>query len=126
MQNVIKALNDRQHALLESPTGTGKTLSLLCASLGWLNSQSEHHRLNNIPMMPIKIIYTSRTHTQLDQVKRELQNTPYAPKCVSLASRDHLCVHEMKQRYSGERLNKKCRAIKYECQYYKQINTQKD
>jgi regulator of telomere elongation helicase 1 len=115
MQYVIKALTEKQHALLESPTGTGKTLSLLCASLGWLNTEREKHRILNIPMPSIKIIYSSRTHSQLDQVKRELMNTAYSPKSVSLASRDHLCVHEMKQRYSGEKLNKKCRIIKYEC-----------
>ena len=36
MEKVLVCLEDKKFGLLESPTGTGKTLALLCSSLAWL------------------------------------------------------------------------------------------
>lgn len=39
MDKALKALDTKANALLEAPTGSGKTLSLLCAALAWQRQQ---------------------------------------------------------------------------------------
>uniref|UniRef100_A0A671QR57 Regulator of telomere elongation helicase 1 n=1 Tax=Sinocyclocheilus anshuiensis TaxID=1608454 RepID=A0A671QR57_9TELE len=41
-----------------------------------------------------KIIYASRTHSQLTQVINELKNTSYRPKICVLGSREQLCINQ--------------------------------
>ena len=91
MKKVIQSAEGSQNALLESPTGTGKTLSLLCATLSWLKKERERHGSKDFGLP--QIIYCSRTHSQLQQVQRELRATVYDPRTVLLASRDNLCIH---------------------------------
>ncbi|XP_060530733.1 regulator of telomere elongation helicase 1 homolog [Cylas formicarius] len=125
MEKVIECLQDECVGVLESPTGTGKTLSLLCSSLAWLETkkaqiQAQHKmplfngteneflvELNNelgakggklasgrsFLGLPT-VIYSSRTHTQLQQAMQELKRTSYKYMRASvLASRDQLCIH---------------------------------
>ncbi|XP_015281766.1 PREDICTED: Fanconi anemia group J protein [Gekko japonicus] len=41
MNAIVKGLNSQQHCLLESPTGSGKSLALLCSALSWQRSLYE-------------------------------------------------------------------------------------
>lgn len=110
MAKVLDALHLAENALLESPTGTGKTLCLLCATLAWQRQQARSLPLNsqtndaaslaalsasteNKPRRVPTILYASRTHSQLSQVVRELRGTRYRPRHAVLGSREQMCVN---------------------------------
>ena len=133
----------KSNALLESPTGTGKTLSLLCSSLAWLESihvnqlpsqlsgfqndinfvQNNFGVFNNLP----RIIYSSRTHAQLSQAIREMKRTYYKTfPAVVLGSRDQLCLNNEVQKL--ESISAKNLLCKYKintksCPYYYEYET---
>lgn len=46
MSKVIECIQNETTAVLESPTGTGKTLSLLCSSLAWLQLKKAQIQVN--------------------------------------------------------------------------------
>lgn len=68
----MKAMKNNKYAALEMPTGTGKTLSLLCSTLAYIEEMRK--KTGN---KDIKLVYTSRTHSQLSQVRKEIKKSPY-------------------------------------------------
>ncbi|VDN52579.1 unnamed protein product [Dracunculus medinensis] len=131
MKKVIESLKNGWNAALESPTGTGKTLCLLCASIAFVR-----HLKSKIPVDEVdkdiaslypKILYSSRTHSQLAQVIRELNKTIYRDtKTVTLASRDILCIHENVQKEANNIIKSMvCRNLvkKRKCHYFNEYDS---
>ncbi|OCH93459.1 DNA repair helicase [Obba rivulosa] len=50
MKHLYSSIEDRKIAILESPTGTGKTLSLLCGSLTWLADEQARARKGELSL----------------------------------------------------------------------------
>lgn len=118
IKHVLTAILEKKNALLESPTGTGKSLALLVAALAYLQT---HRR-------PQKIIYMSRTHSQLTQVIKELKKTVYRPLMTIHASKDHLCVNSELSHTKGAVRNRECESLmsRKKCPYYENLKARRD
>ena len=98
MSKTLEAVATKQTALLESPTGTGKTLCLLTATLAYaLPRPSELEKPT--------VVYASRTHAQLSQAVKALRATVYQPKVAVVGSREHLCGHPRVSKLRGAAQN---------------------
>lgn len=97
MESVVRSLQTGKNCALESPTGTGKTLCLLCACLGYTMENSIS-----------TIYYSTRTHSQISNVIKELRKTIYKTKIAIISSREHSCINETLSEFHGGELNNQC------------------
>lgn len=94
MLELKKGLDAKGHCLLEMPSGTGKTISLLSLIVAYMIAN---------PLSVTKLIYCSRTVPEIEKVVEELKKLVayyerergQKPKMVGLvlSSRKNLCIH---------------------------------
>ncbi len=80
------------------------------------------------PAVAPKIIFSSRTHSQLSQAIKEALSTSYAPKICVLGSRDQLCINEEVMKVeSNSAKTQICRqkTAKRQCEFYNNIDATK-
>ena len=100
MKEVFKVLQGKESGLLESPTGTGKSLVALVSVLSYM--------LENKSQRDLKALYMSRTHSQLSQVVKELRKTAYKFSMGIMGSRDQLCVNSELDSLKGPAKKQAC------------------
>nr|XP_047125665.1 regulator of telomere elongation helicase 1 isoform X2 [Hydra vulgaris]XP_047125666.1 regulator of telomere elongation helicase 1 isoform X2 [Hydra vulgaris] len=161
MEKVITCLQKGLNGLLESPTGTGKTLCLLCATLGWRETYVARLQLERVGKLQQnafsdslgstlgeasgeknaggswergfldvpKIIYASRTHSQITQCVNELKNTRYVPKICVLGSREQMCINSevMREENNNGKVHMcRIKVAGKQCFFYNNLEASKD
>ncbi|RMJ24482.1 dna repair helicase [Aspergillus sp. HF37] len=112
MCDLKKTLDAGGHCVLEMPSGTGKTVSLLSLIIAYQQHYPEHR----------KLIYCSRTMSEIEKALAELkalmkfrtQQLGYTEdfRAMGLTSRKNLCLHpSVKREKSGTVVDARCRSL---------------
>ncbi|CAN6670644.1 general transcription and DNA repair factor IIH helicase subunit XPD [Trichomonascus vanleenenianus] len=112
MSDIKKTLDVGGNCILEMPSGTGKTVSLLSLTVAYQMHYPEHR----------KIVYCSRTMSEIEKALHELKNLmKYRAKelgyeeefrGLGLSSRKNLCLHPtVRREKKGNIVDEKCRAM---------------
>ncbi|CAG0887361.1 unnamed protein product, partial [Darwinula stevensoni] len=113
MVELKRALDAKGHCLLEMPSGTGKTVSLLSLIVAYIKTN---------PTDLTKLIYCSRTVPEIEKALEELrklvefyaQETGENPNIIGLAlsSRKNLCIHpEVSKERDGKVVDGRCHSM---------------
>jgi len=112
MCDLKKTLDAGGNAVLECPSGSGKTVSLLSLIVAYQLHHPEHR----------KLIYCSRTMSEIEKALAELKNLmAYREKekgqreefrALGLTSRKNLCLHPaVRREKKGNVVDARCRAL---------------
>lgn len=112
MTDIKRTLDVGGNCILEMPSGTGKTVSLLSITVAYQMSFPERR----------KIIYCSRTMSEIEKALAELRNLmDYRAKVLGyredfrglgLTSRKNLCLHpDVRKERKGAVVDEKCRSL---------------
>eukprot|EP00834_Sanchytrium_tribonematis_P003004 NODE_106_length_19060_cov_0.700227.p1 type:complete len:684 gc:universal NODE_106_length_19060_cov_0.700227:2282-231(-) len=158
MKIIGNAINQDKIAIIESPTGTGKTLMLLCAilshfkqntkqkpswmvkkkktskfSINYLKKlefdeeievmlQTEYEDTGSRREYKPKLIYVTRTHSQIQSILKELKKTEFGKtiKVAVLGSRQQYCINGKLKNLNSLLQNEKCKDLIAEkhCDYF--------
>lgn len=113
MRDLKHALDTPGHALLEMPSGTGKTIALLALCISYLQVYPQRYR---------RLIYCSRTVPEIEKTLVELKRLmqyrdseghPWPEfLALGLTSRKNNCLNEVvSQERSGRLVDAKCRNL---------------
>lgn len=113
MLELKRTLDAKGHCVLEMPSGTGKTVSLLALIIAYLQVNSSEIQ---------KLIYCSRTVQEINKVMEELkrlrrsyqEEVGVAPEMVgvALSSRKNLCIHpEVSKQEEGRLVDSSCHKL---------------
>ncbi|KAI9350065.1 hypothetical protein DFJ73DRAFT_832998 [Zopfochytrium polystomum] len=111
MRDIKRSLDAKGHCLLEMPSGTGKTVSLLSLIVAYQQFYPEKR----------KLIYCSRTVPEIEKALAELKRLMKYRQAqglkehflgIGLTSRRNLCVHpEVSKEKRGPFVDSKCRSL---------------
>ncbi|KAL7624445.1 TFIIH/NER complex ATP-dependent 5'-3' DNA helicase subunit [Parahypoxylon ruwenzoriense] len=112
MCDLKKTLDAGGHCVLEMPSGTGKTVSLLSLIVAYQQHYPEHR----------KLIYCSRTMSEIEKALAELKSLMKFRadelghvedfRGLGLTSRKNLCLHpSVKREKSGAIVDARCRSL---------------
>lgn len=112
MVDLKRTLDAGGHSVLEMPSGTGKTVSLLSLIVAYQQASSK----------PRKLLYCSRTMSEIEKALAELRELmAYRTRelgrteqfrGLGLTSRKNLCLHpDVKREKKGEIVDARCRSM---------------